>query len=365
MVDLTTDTTNTETILKFKLSTVTTPTTPYLDQNPGTSGLRKKVKHFQQQNYLNNFVQSIFLAHTKEEYTNKTLVLGGDGRYWNKEAIDFITSIALANGITQILIGENGLLSTPAVSMLIRATQNCFGGIILSASHNPGGIENDFGIKFNSSNGAPANEAITNRIFEHTKSITSILQALQAGDYIRVLNKNLDVEISGDSGSSLNKSNKASIRSVSTTGLYTKTMQELFDFDLIKRLFGLPKFYFVFDAMHGVSGPYATSIFGDIFGCSKDNLLKCDVLEDFGGLHPDPNLVYAKQLVEAMGLSKNTKNTDSDSIFSFGAACDGDADRNMVLGKKFFVSPSDSLAVVTANHKYIKAFEKTGPIRLC
>lgn len=321
-------------------------TTPFVDQNPGTSGLRKKVKIFQQKNYLENFVQSIFNAHAKEDYVDKTLILGGDGRYYNKEAIDIIIKISFSNGIKKILVPENGIMSTPSVSVVIRNTENCFGGVILSASHNPGGIHEDFGIKFNSKNGAPSSESITNNIYSSTKNISSYLSL--DFDEFDLFGKEADFVINGNSGYEL--------RFVHSTEQYIELMKTQFDFDLIHSLFSKKGFSFVFDAMHGASGPYAVDIFHNIFKVSMNNLYNCNVLPDFGGHHPDPNLVHAKQLVEKMNIYENSSE-ESHNIIQFGAACDGDADRNMILGWKAFVSPSDSLAIIAANANSIKCFK--------
>ena len=270
-------------------------TNPYSDQNPGTSGLRKKVKVFKQENYLHNFVQSIFNAHDEKEYKNKTLILGGDGRYYNDKAISIIIKIAIANGISNILVPQNGILSTPCVSVLIRQTENCFGGVILSASHNPGGEDEDFGIKFNSSNGAPSSEQITSRIFNSTKEIK---------EYKTL---NTEEDLFGKAGSIIVDKNTEvqSVKFIDTCQAYVNLMQSLFDFKLIQNLFQKKGFSFVFDAMHGASGPYAISIFHEIFKVDKKNLINCDVLPDFGGHHPDPSLVHAKDLVNRLNINSN------------------------------------------------------------
>lgn len=335
-----------EKITNIVTKTVEVKTTNYQDQNPGTSGLRKKVTVFQKPHYLENFVQSIFLAHNKEEYFGKTLIVGGDGRYYNDTAIDTIVKISLANGIKKILIPETGILSTPCVSLIIRNTENSFGGVILSASHNPGGPTEDFGIKFNSSNGAPAPESVTNKIFENTKTLTSY----KTLDYTEksLFGVEANFTIDGQDG--------YSVAFIDTVKDYSTKMQEQFDFELIKGLFKKKGFSFLFDGMHGASGPYATEIFGNIFGVDSKNLLNCNVLPDFGGHHPDPNLVYAEELVKKLNINKSK----NENVIQFGAACDGDADRNMILGWECFVSPSDSLAVIAANTNNIKAYKNKG-----
>lgn len=332
------------------------PTKPYNDQNPGTSGLRKKVKHVQQENYLENFVQCIFLAHDPKEYSLKSIVLAGDGRYYNDIAIRKIVKICAANQISKVIIAEHGVMSTPAVSLLVRQqpTNECFGAIILTASHNPGGENEDFGIKFNNSAGAPANECVTSKIFEESKKIewyytldTEILTDLTAPKQCSVLEKD-------------NTYRNFEIVIESSTRLYVEKMKELFDFEKLKALFNRKDFKFTFDAMHGASSQYAIEIFHKTFNVDMQHLHNCRNLPDFGGLHPDPNLVHAHDLVEIMDLHK--KNNDDDAVPDFGAACDGDADRNMILGKRFFVSPSDSIAVIAANYKLIPNLNKKGSL---
>ena len=320
------------------LKIIKVPTNPYTDQNPGTSGLRKKVTHFQQKNYLENFVQSLFFAHNEEDYKGKSIVIGGDGRYYNDKAINTCIKICAGNGIKKVILAENGLMSTPAVSLQVRNQANCFGAIVLTASHNPGGEHEDFGIKFNNSSGAPAPENITSKIFDNTKKIT---------EYLIV-----DHEFSIKESVVLNiDENTFEVVIESSTSLYISKMKELFDFNKIQSLFNREDFNFVFDCMHGASGPYAIEIFHKIFKVPLDRLFNCENLPDFGGLHPDPNLVHAHDLVEKM--------KDND----FGAACDGDADRNMILGRNFFVSPSDSIAIIAANHNLIPSLKVKGVAR--
>lgn len=237
-------------------------------------------------------------------------------------------------------------MSTPAVSLFVR-TENkennsvCFGAIILTASHNPGGKDEDFGIKFNNSAGAPATENITNKIFENTKKMK----------VYKTLNTEKKFNIESDFYFTIEENSKIEVKIVSSTELYIETMKLLFDFDKLQRLFARKDFSFIFDGLHGASGPYTIEIFQKIFGVKTENLLNCDNLPDFGGHHPDPNLVYAKLLVKKMDIDKKM---DANQVPDFGAACDGDADRNMILGKQFFMSPSDSIAMITAFHKSIK-----------
>ena len=297
-------------------------TQPYEGQRPGTSGLRKKVTVFKQKNYLENFVQSIF--DTIAAPKGATLVLGGDGRYYNRQAIQIILKMAAANGFGKVIVGQGGLLSTPAASCVIRH-YGAFGGIILSASHNPGGPENDFGIKYNTSNGGPAPEKVTDAIFARSRVITEY-RILDVPD---VLLDNLGTfDVGG-----------MQVEIFDPVAEYADLMQSLFDFPAIRHLFA-SGFRMKFDGMHAITGPYAREIFLKRLGAPEDSLMNCIPLEDFGGGHPDPNLTYAHELVEVMY---------ADDGPDFGAASDGDGDRNMVLGKQFFVTPSDSLAVIAAN----------------
>ncbi|MBD2319854.1 alpha-D-glucose phosphate-specific phosphoglucomutase [Phormidium tenue] len=306
-------------------------TSPFSDQKPGTSGLRKKVTVFQTPNYLENFVQSIF--DSLEGFQGHTLVVGGDGRYYNRHAIQVILKMAAANGFGKILVGRGGILSTPAASCIIRK-HKAFGGIILSASHNPAGKDGDFGIKYNTGNGGPAPEKITDAIYNITKSITEY-KILEADD--------LNLDQIGES--QLGDTTIAVIDSVAD---YAELMGELFDFDRIKLLLASPNFRMCFDGMHAVTGPYAQEILVNRLGAPASALLCCVPLEDFGGGHPDPNLVYAHDLVEVL-YGENAPD--------FGAASDGDGDRNMILGCKFFVTPSDSLAILAANAHHVPAYK--------
>lgn len=300
----------------------TISTTPFNDQKPGTSGLRKKVKVFEQANYLENFVQSIFNA--IEGLSGKTLVLGGDGRYYNKTAIQIIAKMAAANGCKKLIIGQNGLLSTPAASAVIRKYQTD-GGIILSASHNPAGPDEDFGIKYNISNGGPAPEKITDSIFAISQSIS---------EYSIEDAPDLDLGLVGKT-----QLGDMEIEIIDPVEDYAELMQSLFDFKAIRELFS-SGFTMKFDAMHAITGPYAKSIIEGQLNAPAGTVINAVPLEDFGKGHPDPNLVYAKELVDIMWHADAP---------DFGAASDGDGDRNMILGSAFFVTPSDSLAVLAAN----------------
>jgi phosphoglucomutase len=306
-------------------------TAPFSGQQPGTSGLRKSVTVFQQPAYLENFVQSIF--DSLEAYQGKTLVVGGDGRFHNRTAVQIILKMAAANGFGKVLVGQNGILSTPAVSCVIRK-YGAFGGIVLSASHNPGGPEGDFGIKYNIANGGPAPEKITEAIYRQTQSIREY-RISDAGDID--LGKLGSTQVDG-----------MQVEVIDSVADYAELMQELFDFDAIRKLFA-SGFRMCFDGMSAVSGPYAKAIIEGQLGAPKGTVINGEPLEDFGGLHPDPNPVNAAQLIDIM----NGKDAPD-----FGAASDGDADRNMVVGRNFAVSPSDSLAVLAANAKLVPGYRK-------
>ena len=312
------------------MSIKTVSTQPFADQKPGTSGLRKRVKAFQQQNYLENFVQSIF--NSIKGYQGKTLVLGGDGRYYNRQAIQIILKMAAANGFGKVLLGQGGILSTPAASCVIRKHQ-AFGGIILSASHNPGGPDNDFGIKYNIGNGGPAPEKVTYAIYTQTKEITNY-QILDAEDV------NLDDLGTLQLGS-------MTVEVINSVADYADLMASLFDFELIRKSIAGGNFKMCIDSMHAVTGPYAIDIFESRLGAPIGTVQNGTPLEDFGGGHPDPNLVYAHELVDILYGEKAP---------DFGAASDGDGDRNMILGRKFFVTPSDSLAILAANAKLVPGY---------
>ncbi len=301
---------------------VSVETKPFDGQKPGTSGLRKKVTVFQQPHYAENFIQSIFDA--LEGYAGQTLVIGGDGRYFNADVIQTAIRMAAANGFGRVLVGRGGLLSTPAASHLIRKYQ-AFGGIILSASHNPGGPGGDFGIKYNAGNGGPAPEKITDAVFARTSTISSYKISDAAAIDLNVLGKSrieaMDVEV------------------LDPVSDYAELMQTLFDFDLIRERFK-SGFRMRFDAMHAITGPYATAILEGMLGAPAGTVMNGTPLPDFGGHHPDPNLVYAKALYDLM------MGPDSPD---FGAASDGDGDRNLIIGRNQFVTPSDSLAMLAAN----------------
>ena len=308
----------------------TVSTTPFSDQKPGTSGLRKSVEVFQKPHYLENFVQSIF--DSLEGCEGQTLVLGGDGRYYNREAIQIILKMAAANGIGRILVGKGGIMSTPAASAIIRQYK-AFGGIILSASHNPGGKDGDFGIKYNITNGGPAPEKITEAIYACSKTIDSY-KIFEADD---INLDRLSVTRLGDMG----------VEVIDPVEPYARLMESLFDFDSIRTLVK-GDFRMCIDSMHAVTGPYAKDMFEKRIGASAGTVQNGEPLEDFGGGHPDPNLVYAHDLVEIMF---------GEDAPDFGSASDGDGDRNMILGKNFFVTPSDSLAVLTANATLVPGYK--------
>ncbi len=301
----------------------TVETEPFDQQKPGTSGLRKKVKVFQQPHYLENFVQSIF--DSLEGFQGKTLVVGGDGRYFNRQAIQTILKIAAANGFGRAMVGQGGILSTPAASCVIRK-YGAFGGIVLSASHNPGGPDEDFGIKYNISNGGPAPEKVTEAIFANTAKISEY-RIVDAAD--------ADIDTLGESSLG-----DMAVEVFDSVADYAALMEELFDFDAIGEMFASGACNMCFDAMHAVTGPYARAILQDRLGAHPFTVINGEPLEDFGGGHPDPNLAHAEDLVEMMFHPDGP---------DFGAASDGDGDRNMILGKGFYVTPSDSLAVLAAN----------------
>ena len=297
-------------------------TTPFEGQKPGTSGLRKKTRVFMQPHYLANFVQAIFNG--IGGVPGKTLVVGGDGRFYNVAAIQIILKMAAANGVARVIVGQNGLLSTPAASHLIRHNQTD-GGLILSASHNPGGESEDFGIKYNGANGGPAPENVTDAIFAQTKILTQY-QILDA----------VDVDLGALGETALGEMTVSVVDPVSD---YSALMETLFDFDAIRALFA-GGFTICMDAMHAVTGPYATAILEGALGAPKGSVINATPLPDFGGGHPDPNPVWAHELMARM--------TAADAP-DFGAASDGDGDRNMIVGRGAYVTPSDSLAVLAAN----------------
>ncbi|MDX7951868.1 alpha-D-glucose phosphate-specific phosphoglucomutase [Lichenihabitans sp. Uapishka_5] len=309
----------------------TVATTPFTDQKPGTSGLRKKVPVFQQPHYVANFVQAIF--DSLEGFEGQTLVIGGDGRYFNREAIQIAIKVAAGVGFGRVLVGQGGILSTPAASNLIRK-RGAFGGIILSASHNPGGPDGDFGIKYNASNGGPAPEKITDAIFARTKSIA----AYKISDAADV---NLD-----HIGTTVLDGMQVEV--VDPVADYAALMRELFDFGAMKAMIA-GGFTMVFDAMSAVTGPYAKAILEGELGLKPGSVINGDPKPDFGGHHPDPNLVHAKVIYDlAMG-------PDAPDLC---AASDGDGDRNLIIGRGIFVTPSDSLAALAANAHLAPGYAK-------
>jgi len=311
------------------------PTVPIAGQATGTSGLRKKTKVFMGENYLANWVQSLFSALPQEELNGCSMVLGGDGRYFNKEASQIILKLAAGNGVRKMYVGQNGILATPAASAVIRKRQ-AYGGLIMSASHNPAGPDEDWGIKFNYTGGEPAPEKITDEIYGYTQKVT----ALNMADIPDVDLSKVGVTKFGD----------FEVEVIDCVADYLELLKECFDFDMIKALLARPDFSMKFDAMHAVTGAYAAPIFVTELGAPASSLVNDTPLEDFGGGHPDPNLTYAKELVATM-FSKDAA--------AFGAASDGDGDRNMILGNNFFITPSDSVAMIAANAAAIPYF-KTG-----
>jgi len=316
-------------------------TKPIEGQKPGTSGLRKKVEVFSQENYLANFVQAIF-----DTQKVKTLVLGGDGRYFSGPAVKTIIRLAVGNGIEKLYLGKDFLLATPAAACEI-TTRKADGGIILTASHNPGGPKGDFGVKFNIATGGPAPSSVTNAIFERTKTISEL--NLAEIDFAPIDFTRCGKHTVGD----------FELHIFDPTENYVNMLKGIFDFDAIKKLGERDDFSFLFDALHGVAGAYAQRIFLQELGFPKDSLVNCVPKEDFGGGHPDPNLTYAHELVDRMGLGHKTP----DKIPTFGAACDGDMDRNMVVGTQFFVSPCDSLAVICDKGNEAIPFFRKNPIQ--
>jgi phosphoglucomutase len=312
------------------MTIITIPTQPIAGQRPGTSGLRKKVTVFQQPHYLENFVQSIF--DSLEGFAGQTLVLGGDGRFFNDCAIQTILRMAAANGFGRVLVGQNGILSTPAASCVIRK-HAAFGGIILSASHNPGGADGDFGIKYNTGNGGPAPEKITEAIYRNTETIS----------------RTLSVEAPEIDLSTLGSTTLAGmcVEVIDPVADYAELLGTIFDFEAIANLVSSPQFEMRFDAMHAVTGPYVQTLLVDLLGAPAVSVMNGVPLPDFGGGHPDPNPTYAAELIAAMF---------ADDAPDFGAASDGDGDRNMIVGRRFVVTPSDSLAVLAANAHLIPAY---------
>ena len=309
----------------------TIATTLYTDQAPGTSGLRKKVTVFQKPNYVENFVQSIF--DSLEGFAGKTLVVGGDGRFYNREVVQRVLKMAAANGFGRVLVGRGGILSTPAASNVIRQ-HGAFGGIILSASHNPGGPDGDFGIKYNAGNGGPASEKITDAIFAHTKTIASY-RICEAPD--------VDLDRMGTAAVGDMK-----VEIIDPIADYSALMQKLFDFDRIRTMFQ-SGFWMKFDAMSAVTGPYGRAILEGALGAPAGTVMHGEPLPDFGGHHPDPNLVHAREIYD-LAMGPNAPD--------FCAASDGDGDRNLIIGRGVFVTPSDSLALLAANAQHAPGYAK-------
>ncbi len=300
----------------------TVATTPFDDQQPGTSGLRKKVRVFAQPHYAENFVQSVF--DSLDGFAGQTLVVGGDGRYLNREVIQIVLKMAAANGFGRALVGQGGILSTPAASHLIRAS-GAFGGLVLSASHNPGGPDEDFGIKYNIGNGGPAPEKVTDAIAARSMVIDSY-KILNAAD--------VDIDTIGES-----QLGDMMVEVVDPVAAYADLMESLFDFPAIRAQIA-GGFTLAFDSMSAVTGPYAVEIFERRLGAPQGTVMNGTPLPDFGHHHPDPNLVHAKELYDRM-MAPDAPD--------FGAASDGDGDRNLIIGRHSYVTPSDSLAVLAAN----------------
>jgi phosphoglucomutase len=325
------------------LTSVKVPTTPFEGQKPGTSGVRKATKVFMQEHYTENFVQCTLSA-LGDKLPGCSLVVGGDGRFYSREATVKIIQICAANGVAKTIVGQGGFMSTPAVSCVIRKFK-AEGGILLTASHNPGGLDADFGIKYNISNGGPAPAGVTDKIFNLTKTIS---------EYLTVPELKVDIDTLGTQQFTVN-GKPFTVQIVDPVQDYMDYMKEIFDFSAIKNLLsgsgGKPSFKILMNALHGAVGPYAQRILVQELGLDPSCAVKCNPLPDFGGEHPDPNLTYAKELVDEM----------KKGVHDLGAAFDGDGDRNMIIGKNgFFVSPCDSLAVIAANMECIPYFKKTG-----
>ncbi len=314
------------------MTRTTIATRAFEGQKPGTSGLRKKVEAFTQPHYLENFVQSVF--DVLGDCRGRTLVVGGDGRFHNREAIQTITRMAAGNGFARLIVGQGGLLSTPAASCVIRA-RAADGGLILSASHNPGGPNGDFGIKFNGANGGPATEAVTDAIHAATLAIERYLSTDTA---------DIDLDATG-----ISTLEGMTVEIIDPVADYARLMESLFDFERMAELLGSPGFRMCFDAMHAVTGPYARDLLEVRLGAPPGTVINAEPLQDFGGGHPDPNLVHAHDLVQRMG---------ADGPMTFGAASDGDGDRNMVMGRGFYINPCDSLAVLAANASVVPGYRE-------
>jgi len=333
----------------------TVQTTPYEGQKPGTSGLRKKTTVFQQPNYLENFVQCVFNALDPVKLNGATLVVGGDGRFFCPEAALTVCRMAAAHGVARCWVGRKALISTPAVSHIIREREGgiAYGGFILTASHNPGGPHEDFGIKYNCENGGPAPESMTDAIYKDTRTISSY----------KICKGIPDIDLSKEG---IHQFDGFTIEVIDTTIDYVNMSKTIFDFDALRALVSRPDFKMCYDAMHGVAGEYAQKIFVEELGAPPSSLMNAEPKPDFGGGHPDPNLTYAHDLVHIMGLQADGSplpGVDTLTVPDFGAAADGDADRNMILGKQFFVSPSDSVAILAANANVIPFFKRQGGLK--
>ena len=338
-------------------------TSPIAGQKPGTSGLRKKTKVFMDGLYLHNFVQAVFTAVKQcgSDIENETLVIGGDGRYYNPEATQVILKIAAANGVKRVWIGQHGLFSTPAASAVVRergpSYMKAFGAFILSASHNPGGPDEDFGIKYNCENGGPSPEKMTDLIYEGTTKIDKVMMCPDFPAIDLAAKGVTRVDARDGSGACV-------VEVIDAVYDHVSLLKKCFDFDAIKALLARPEFSFVYDSMHGVQGPYAQAVFVDELGAPSSSLMNATPKDDFNGGHADPNLTYAKELVARMGLDKTGEPIATASEPpAFGAAADGDADRNMILGRKFFVTPSDSLAIIAAHANVIPFFRDAGGLK--
>ena len=307
----------------------TFPTTPFDGQKPGTSGLRKKVRVFQQPGYAENFIQSVF--DVAERPAGSTLVIGGDGRYHNRKVIARAIEMAAANGYARVLVGQGGILSTPAASHVIRK-HGASGGLILSASHNPGGPDEDFGIKYNIANGGPAPEAVTEAIYARTQGIDRWMMVEGTVDLDRI---------------GVSRLGEMVVEVIDPVADYAELMEQLFDFPAIRGAVASGALTMAFDAMHAVTGPYAREILEGRLGFPAGTVRNGVPLEDFGGHHPDPNLVHAKELYDLMMSPKAP---------AIGAASDGDGDRNLIIGKGVFITPSDSLAMLAANAHLAPAY---------
>lgn len=345
------------------LRPTTLATTPFDDQKPGTSGLRKKTKAFQNGLYLHNFVQSSFnaLPENGTDVSDGALLIGGDGRFYNPEATQVIIKMAAANGVKRIVVGQNGLLSTPAVSAIIRERgpqwQKAFGAFILTASHNPGGPDEDFGIKYNCENGGPAPEKLTDAIYAITRTVTSVKIC---ADF-----PTIDCSMIGSHVITSNDGTMSvCVDVISSTDAHVALLKTIFDFPALQALLNRPDFSFAYDCMGGVQGPYAHKVFVEELGAPVSSLLNATPLNDFGGGHADPNLTYARSICDVMGVDKEGNAMTTEKLPPcFGAAADGDADRNMILGRKFFVTPSDSLAILAAHADVIPFFRQQGGLK--